>query len=65
LGIRQADGEIASLFSRADLSLKRTILETARSTREPVFLPALRAAQSDPDREIATAASAALAALQH
>lgn len=57
LGIRQADGEIASLYSRSGAVLKRTILETARGTREPVFLPALRAAASDPDREISAAAS--------
>ena len=64
LGIRQADGEIASLFSRADAELKRSILETARSTREPVFLTALKAAQSDPDEEIAAQASEALEAIR-
>lgn len=57
LGIRQADGEIASLFSRSGENLKRTILETARGTREPVFLPALRVARSDPDASIAGAAA--------
>lgn len=57
LGIRQADGEIASLFARSGAGLKKTILETARGTREPVFLPALRAAVSDPDGEISAAAS--------
>jgi len=64
LGIRQADGEIASLFSRADSGLKKTILETARSTGEPVFLTTLKAAQTDPDKEIAAQASEALTALQ-
>ena len=64
LGIRQADGEIASLFTRADSSLKRTILETARSTRELVFLPALKAARADPDHEIAAQAEETLAVLQ-
>ncbi len=61
LGIRQADGEIASLFARAGADLKRTILETARGTREPVFLPALRAASTDADPGIAAAAGAILA----
>lgn len=57
LGIRQADGEIASLFSRSGEALKRTILETARGTRELVFLPALRVASLDPDSKIAGAAA--------
>lgn len=64
LGIRQADGEMASLFSRSDAVLKRTILETARGTREPVFLPALRAAKTDPDAAIAAAASEILDSLE-
>jgi len=64
LGIRQADGEIASLFARSGVGLKRTILETARGTREPVFLPALRAARSDPDSVIAELASEALDAVE-
>lgn len=64
LGIRQADGEMASLFSRSDAVLKRTILETARGTREPVFLSALRAAKTDPDAAIAAAASEILDSLE-
>jgi len=64
LGIRQADGEIASLFSRADPGLKTMILETARSTGEPVFLATLRAAQTDPDEGIASLASEVLAAFR-
>lgn len=64
LGIRQADGEIASLFARSDLSLKRSILETARSTSEPVLLSTLRAARADPDKEIAAQAARALERIQ-
>ncbi len=64
LGIRQADGEIASLFSRADPVLKKSILETALSTGEPVFIPALKAARTDPDPRIAEKAREALEALE-
>jgi len=64
LGIRQAEGEMASLFSRSGSALKRTILETARGTREPVFLSALRVARSDPDASIASDATEILGSLE-
>jgi hypothetical protein len=64
LGIRQAEGEMASLFSRSDAALKRTILETARGTREPVFLSALRAARTDPDPAVAVSAAEILGSLE-
>ncbi len=64
LGIRQADGEIASLFARSGAGLKRAILETARGTREPVFRAALKAARSDPDSGIADLAEEVLEILE-
>lgn len=49
LGIHQAAGEVAALYSRSSLWLRRHIVETAAATAEPLFLPALRSAGDEED----------------
>jgi len=48
LGCRQAEGEIAALYSRSSLALRTSILETARATREVLFASTVKAALRDP-----------------
>ncbi len=52
LGARQAEGEVAALYSRSGPALRRAILETAAATREPLFRTALAAALRDEDPEL-------------
>jgi hypothetical protein len=49
LGSRQAEGEVAALFSRASASLKRGILEVAASTGERLFRATLEEASKEGD----------------
>jgi hypothetical protein len=49
LGSRQAEGEVAALYSRAGAELKRGILETALVTGERLFRSTLGAAARDSD----------------
>ena len=49
LGCRQAEGEIAALFSRSSLALRTAILETARATREILFSSTIKVALHDTD----------------
>jgi hypothetical protein len=49
LGSRQAEGEVAALYSRADPRLKARILELALATGERLFRSTLEAATSDAD----------------
>lgn len=49
LGSRQAEGEVAALFSRSRSSLKRSILEVAEGTGERLFRSTIDAASNDPD----------------
>jgi hypothetical protein len=47
LGVRQAEGEIASLYGRASTALRTVILETAEATGERVFKGTLEVAAKD------------------
>jgi len=49
LGSRQAEGEVAALYSRAAPSLKSRILEIASATGERLFRSTLEAASKDED----------------
>jgi HEAT repeat protein len=49
LGARQAEGEVAALYSRASSSLKHGILEVAVGTGEKLFRSTLDAAANDSD----------------
>lgn len=57
LGSRQAEGEVAALYSRASANLRRGILDVARATRERLFRSAIEAAASDPDPSLRRLAS--------
>ncbi|MCX7025566.1 MAG: J domain-containing protein [Spirochaetes bacterium] len=48
LGIRQAEGELASLYARASGTVREAILQAARGTREEAFRSALVYAERDP-----------------
>jgi hypothetical protein len=52
LGSRQAEGEVAALYSRAESSLRRRILQVALATGERLFRSTLAAARVDPDSSI-------------
>jgi hypothetical protein len=49
LGSRQAEGEVAALYSRAAAGLRRGILEVAAGTGERLFRATLQAASKDED----------------
>jgi hypothetical protein len=49
LGSRQAEGEVAALYSRSAEALKRGILEVAAGTGEKLFRSTLEAAAKDPE----------------
>jgi curved DNA-binding protein CbpA len=49
LGSRQAEGEVAALYSRADGQLKSRILELALATGERLFRSTLETASNDDD----------------
>lgn len=49
LGSRQAEGEVAALYSRAGAPLRRRILEVAAGTGERLFRSTLEAASRDED----------------
>ena len=49
IGSRQAEGEVAALYSRAGTSLRRRILEVALGTGERLFRSTLAAAAKDED----------------
>jgi len=49
LGSRQAEGEIAALYSRSDAALKMRILELALATGEKLFRSTLETATTDDD----------------
>ncbi len=57
LGSRQAEGEVAALYSRSGLELRTAIVEMAAATRDPLFKATLRAALGDTDRALAVRAS--------
>ncbi|MBU1080314.1 MAG: HEAT repeat domain-containing protein, partial [Spirochaetes bacterium] len=58
LGLAQGSGEIAGAYERAGPALRDSILESAKATRDALFLAALEAAKSDDDpRRRATACS--------
>jgi hypothetical protein len=59
LGSRQAEGEVAALFSRADASLKASILELALATGERLFRSTLAAAAKDGDPRLRAMAARA------
>ena len=61
LGARQAEGEVAALYSRATPGLKRLVLETALAPREPLFKAAVRAASKDEDPSLRVLAARAAA----
>jgi len=52
LGSRQAEGEVAALYSRAAPALRRGILEVARATRERLFGATVDAARRDGDADL-------------
>ena len=58
LGCRQAEGEVAALYSRSSLPARTAILETARATRELLFGSTIRAALRDPDPALRRLAAA-------
>jgi precorrin-6B methylase 1 len=49
LGSRQAEGEVAALYSRASAGLKRRILEVALGTGERLFRSTIEAAAKEED----------------
>ena len=49
LGVRQAEGEMASLYVRSAIKLRRLLLDVAEATREPVFEETIAAARRDQD----------------
>jgi len=49
LGARQAEGEVASLYVRANAAFRRLILDVVEATLEPVFASVLGAARNDVD----------------
>jgi curved DNA-binding protein CbpA len=57
LGARQAEGEVAALYSRSNPELRRSILDMAAATREPLFRATIEAALRDTDRSIAARAA--------
>lgn len=59
LGSRQAEGEIAALYSRAQPSLKRRILEVAIATGEKLFLETIDTASKDEDLSLRSLAAKA------
>jgi hypothetical protein len=61
LGARQAEGEVAALYSRAPLELRRVILDTAAATGEPLFRSSLVAAKNDAEPLLALKARGLLA----
>jgi curved DNA-binding protein CbpA len=63
LGARQAEGEVAALYSRAIPELKRLILDTAAATGDPLFLSSLVAASADVEPSLAECARKLLAAM--
>jgi hypothetical protein len=52
LGSRQAEGEVAALYSRSSLGLRRGILDVARATKERLFRSTIDAARADTDPEL-------------
>lgn len=52
LGSRQAEGEVAALYSRAEPRVRRRILELALATGERLFASTLATASSDMDPEL-------------
>lgn len=56
LGARQAEGEIAALYSRADPDLRRLILDTAAATGDPLFRSSLVAACADAEPSLSFSA---------
>jgi hypothetical protein len=61
LGSRQAEGEVAALYSRADAAIKARILELALATGERLFRSTLAAAEGDADPALRALASRAAA----
>jgi hypothetical protein len=57
IGSRQAEGEVAALYSRSEPSLRSAILDIAAATREPLFKGTLSAALRDPDSRLASKAA--------
>ena len=58
LGARAAEGEIAALYSRSGIELRRAILDIAGATRESLFRATIAAALRDPDRGLSARAAA-------
>lgn len=57
LGSRQAEGEVAALYSRSASRLKSRILELALATGEELFRSTIRAAFTDVDPQLRTMAA--------
>ncbi len=58
LGSRQAEGEVAALYSRSPAEERRSILGLARATRERLFRSTLEAARRDAEPELRRIAAA-------
>jgi hypothetical protein len=56
LGSRQAEGEVAALYSRASVSLKRRVLDVAVATGERLFRSTIETAGREPEAEFRDAA---------
>jgi len=56
LGCRQAEGEVAALYSRSGREQRRRILDVARGTGELLFRATLEAASRDEDPALRTMA---------
>jgi len=53
IGARQAEGEVAALYSRSSTVMRRKILESAEGTGERLFRETIAAAVRDPDPGLA------------
>jgi curved DNA-binding protein CbpA len=64
LGSRQAEGEIAALYSRSAAEQRRRILDVARGTGESLFRATVEAASRDEDLSLRALASSLRASLR-
>jgi len=56
IGARQAEGEVAALYSRSSRVMRRKILESAEGTGERLFKQTIAVAKRDPDPGLALTA---------
>jgi len=59
LGSKQAEGEVAALYSRSDASLRRRILDVARGTGESLFRATVEAGCRDSEPSLRVLAASA------